>query len=204
MKRFATRNTSPAKKGKTVPRNASEIKVIKMNPCTLGAWVVKKWNGNIAGYIKDLIDAFYENGEPARDLKITAVVNRKMFGTADTEMMSKGYNWKMILRTLEDEELDDVDKVAVEWGEKIAETMNVHFAPKFKYLEIFEFGCIINKGSDLVNSINNYVIRRDVILFCKMAFTEAIEDMSFFQDKELMVELFPNKKNVMVLFYPDM
>ena len=175
-----------------------------MNPCTLGAWFVKKNNGNIAGYSKDLVDAFFDNGEPARDLKLTAVVNRKVLGTVNTEMMSRGYNWKMFLRSLDDEEVDNVDNVAMEWGEKNAEAMNVHFAPKFKYLEIFEFGCIVNKGSDFVNSISNYVMRRDVILFCKRAYKEAIEDMSFFQDKDLMVELFPNEENVKVFFCSDM
>jgi len=175
-----------------------------MNPCTLGAWVVKKWNGNIAGYIKDLIDAFFEKEKLARDLKIAAIVNRKVFGTADTEMMSKGYTWKMILRTLEDEELDDVDNVAVEWGEKIAQTMNVHFVPKFRYPEVFEFGCIVNKGSEVVNSIRNYVMRKDVILYCKLAYKEAIEDMTFFDDKDLMAELFPGEENVKGLFHADM
>ena len=205
MKRYST---APSTKGGFSPKsnkkikvatNITLIKVFKMNPCALRFYAVKKWKNDIAGYTHDLTMALNENKYFVQNLKIKCIGERRNPHN-DEPLQSKGYNWRMCICVLEEDELDDADDVAEEWGKKITKLFQDKIGPNFRFPEVFEFGGVENKGSDEIHSVSRFLTCKSVVDVCKALFADKIEDGSFFHDDELIFELFAGVNNVRALF----
>ena len=193
---------SPNKKAKNA--YITVLKVYKFNPCALVAVFVKNGDDEKAGFSNDLAVMIKEGHEETKKLKLIPVIgDRRVLGVDEVKVLkSNGYNWRVFFRILSDGEMVDVDKVANKFGDDLAKFFNKEISQKWKYPEPCEFYGIENGGAfaDPVRSLSTFVMPKSVVAYCRFCFSGGIESGAFFEDSELMDELFPGVEDPKELF----
>ena len=205
MKTFKTKksptkdlDSNPFKKMRT--SNVTKVHVMKLDPITLAAYAEKTINGNIfAGFTFNLTKALNDGEEWTKDLNISCVAQRRSKEGANVVLMSKGCPWSVYFRVLEDHELCNANDISISFGESIAQAMNKHVVPSFKYPEVFQFGHITNPKKSV--AMSDFVTVFSITHFSRIAYADTIKDGSFFEDEELISTLFPGVDSPKSLFY---
>ena len=141
-----------------------------------------------------------ENDKAADHLQIKFIGNRKVPGSANDPLLTKGdWNWVMYMRPLTSDELDNIFTFARKWGEDVVALFNNHIVPKhFDRPEVFQLDDI-NTDDSAIIGITNHLIQRSVIGYVKEFFHKEIKDGSFFDEHELLDVFFPGVDDVRAL-----
>ena len=193
---------SPKKKKKIMYRTV--LKVFKFNPCALVAVFYKNNEDDKPGFTNDLTKTIKEGDEETKKLKLIPVFgDRRILGIDEFKVLKvNGYNWRVYFRILTNVEMVDVGKVANKFGDDLETFFNKEISQKWKYPEATEFYGVENGGafSNPIQNLSAFVMPRSVIEYCRFCFAKAIEDGEFFENAELMEELFPGVDNPRDLF----
>lgn len=200
MKRYnsdALRKMEKKPKKTWVQSNITMIRVVLMNPQVISFYAYKAWKAEIVGYTRPLTKLIEEDDESVSHLKIKFVGNRKVVGTKNTPLLTKGnWNWVMYLRPITDEDMGDVIGLARKWGHDVVDFFNDFIVPKhYDRPEVFQLDSICTNESSILN-ISDYLVQRSVIHYVKEFFNKLINDGSFFEESDLLDTFFPGVKDV--------
>ena len=191
---------SPSKKKAVV----NYVKVIQMNPYTLGAYFIKE-----DGTSAYLITGLEKNESWCKELEIGMTVRRRAVGGVPSEVMKvktkkNEINWHMFLRFLDEDEIKESKKIAQSWGTKLAGTMSKYFFSRRKEANVnttfLAERFVFNNVSDAVENLSDHVVQNDIVGVVKVLFQESVASKEFFKDNELLKLLFPGAAHVEKLF----
>ena len=200
MKRFnlqALENVEKKRKKAWVPSNITMIRVVLMNPELLSFYAYKAWKPELVGYTRPLTKMLDDEDESVLPLKIKFVTNRKVPGSDNTPLLTKGdWNWVTYLRPLVGDEVNDAFDIAKKWGQDVVDLFNNTIVPKcFTRPEVFRLDAVSSDESAILN-ISDHLIQRSVISYVKEFFMDQINDGSFFEDDDILDVFFPGVEDV--------
>ena len=194
---------SPSKKKAVV----NYVKVIQMNPYTLGAYFIKE-DGTSAFYWP-LITGLENKESWCKELQIGMTVRRRAVGGAPSEVMKvktkRGeINWHIFLRFLDKDEIKESKKIAQSWGKNLAGTMSKYFYSRRKEANVnttfLAERFVFNNVTNAVENLSDHVVQNDIVGVAKVLFQESVASKEFFKDNELLKLLFPDAAHVEKLF----
>ena len=183
-----------------IPSNITMIRVVLMNPQVISFYAYKAWKPENVGFTRPLTKMIDEDDEAVSHLKIKFVGNRKVPGSMNTPLLTKGeWNWVMYLRPLTDQDMDDIFGFARKWGQDVVDFFNNKVVPeKFDRPEVFQLDDICSDESGILD-ISDHLVRRSVVQYVKEFFDKGIKDGSFFEEGDLLDAFFPGVEDVRAL-----
>lgn len=212
MKRYNFANNK--KKGSIIPymkspkkakpgRYLTVLKIYRFDPMACVCVFTKNGDDSKPAFTKGLSDAIKDDVDWIKPLKLLPITaNRKVMDIDEEKALKvNGYNWRVFIKIFTDNEMNDTDKAARSFGTKLAKLFNDNISQKWKYPEDCEFWGVENQGAFAeIKNLSSFVMQETVVDYCSYCFADSLEDGSFFEQKELLEELFPGVDDPKNLF----
>ena len=194
---------SPSK----IKPNIIIVKIIQLDPYTLGAYFIKGDGGY--PYYRPLIQGLEQEHDWCKNLKIGMTVRRRECGggagdAIKVKVKDMQLNWHIFLRFLDDHELGQSKNIAQKWGETLAGAMNYFFRKqreKDSFRNNYGQEKYVYRGIvDNIEKLSDHVVQMDVVAVAQVLFKDSIENKTAFDNEDLMELLFPGVANPDLLF----
>ena len=187
------------------------IKVIVkiMDPYCLGVYLQKE-DGPIP-YYWPLLSGLETGEDRCKDLGVGMCVKRRVEVGIPSDILKQTKNtglwWNMLVRFLDEGELNDSHKIGTAWGLKVSgkmakfffkarqnkKTSNLYYIKKY----------VSNVMEESVENVSDFIVLSDVVSMAGVIFKDSIENRKLFTDEDLMQLPFPGLLKPEI-FYPNL